>query len=142
MHAVVLVLAQRRVPGLCDVSISVVFHKRYLLYITGISALIAINLSFYVASLSLFTCKCMAPAPLLKCGPVYLSLIVVRMRTHFSFCFQQEHTGFDETSSFIDVGAGLGKPNFHVAQDPGVEISYGLELEVVRWELSIANHRM
>lgn len=57
------------------------------------------------------------------------------------FFFRQEETGFDENSSFIDVGAGLGKPNFHVAQDPGVEISYGLELEKVRWQLSIANHR-
>lgn len=59
----------------------------------------------------------------------------------FFFFVHQEKTGFDKNSSFIDVGAGLGKPNFHVAQDPGVEISYGLELEVVRWELSIANHR-
>lgn len=57
-----------------------------------------------------------------------------------SLCCQEE-AGFDENSSFIDVGSGLGKPNFHVAQDPGVEISYGLELEVVRWELSISNHR-
>eukprot|EP00903_Cladosiphon_okamuranus_P007150 g6943.t1 len=53
----------------------------------------------------------------------------------------KEEAGFDENSSFIDVGSGLGKPNFHVAQDPGVEISYGLELEEVRWELSISNHR-
>lgn len=55
-------------------------------------------------------------------------------------CWQEE-AGFDENSSFIDVGSGLGKPNFHVAQDPGVEISYGLELEEVRWELSVSNHR-
>ncbi len=55
--------------------------------------------------------------------------------------FLQDKTGFDENSSFIDVGSGLGKPNFHVAHDPKVEISYGLELEKVRWELSITNHR-
>ncbi|CBJ31200.1 conserved unknown protein [Ectocarpus siliculosus] len=73
-------------------------------------------------------------------GAIYGELTVGGMQKVVNVL--KEHTGFDEMSSFIDVGAGLGKPNFHVAQDPGVEISYGLELEVVRWELSIANHRM
>ncbi|CAM9393372.1 unnamed protein product [Ectocarpus fasciculatus] len=73
-------------------------------------------------------------------GAIYGELTVGGMQKVVNVL--KEHTGFDENSSFIDVGAGLGKPNFHVAQDPGVEISYGLELEVVRWELSIANHRM
>lgn len=44
-------------------------------------------------------------------------------------------------SSFIDVGSGLGKPNFHVAQAAGVELSYGIELEEIRWQLSINNQR-
>ncbi|KAJ1460364.1 hypothetical protein M885DRAFT_612421 [Pelagophyceae sp. CCMP2097] len=47
--------------------------------------------------------------------------------------------GLDARSSFIDVGSGLGKPNFHVAADPGVEFSYGIEMEKVRWELSMHN---
>jgi hypothetical protein len=42
-------------------------------------------------------------------------------------------------SRFIDVGSGLGKPNFHVAQDPGVRISIGIELEEIRWQLAMQN---
>ena len=30
------------------------------------------------------------------------------------------HTDFGPDSRFIDVGCGLGKPNLHVATDPGV----------------------
>lgn len=36
------------------------------------------------------------------------------------------HTGFDSSSCFIDIGSGLGKPNLHVAQDPGVELVWVL----------------
>ncbi|CAM9758540.1 unnamed protein product [Phaeothamnion confervicola] len=46
--------------------------------------------------------------------------------------------GLDAASAFLDVGSGLGKPNFH---DPGCQISYGVELEEVRWRLSIHNLR-
>lgn len=42
-------------------------------------------------------------------------------------------------SRFIDVGSGLGKPNFHVAQAPGVRISVGIELERIRWQLAMYN---
>lgn len=42
-------------------------------------------------------------------------------------------------SVFIDVGAGLGKPNLHVALDPAVKYSVGIEMEHVRWHLSIHN---
>ena len=51
------------------------------------------------------------------------------------------HTGFNQSSRFIDVGSGLGKPNLHVAQDPGVSFSYGVEMERVRWMLSMHNLR-
>jgi len=51
------------------------------------------------------------------------------------------YQGLDSSSKFIDVGAGLGKPNFHVAADPGVKLSYGIECEEVRWRLSLANLR-
>jgi len=50
----------------------------------------------------------------------------------------KEHTNFDSNSKFIDVGSGIGKPNLHVAQDPGVEFSYGIEMERSRWMLSIS----
>ena len=40
---------------------------------------------------------------------------------------------FDESSVFIDVGAGLGKPSAHVAVNPGVKLSLGVELIGGRW---------
>jgi len=46
---------------------------------------------------------------------------------------------FTHHSRFIDVGAGLGKPNFHVAQYPGVRLSIGVELEEIRWQVSYSN---
>ena len=46
---------------------------------------------------------------------------------------------FSSESSFLDIGSGFGKPNFHVAIDPGVEISYGVELEEIRCLLSLCN---
>jgi hypothetical protein len=45
----------------------------------------------------------------------------------------------DASSVFIDVGAGLGKPNLHVAIDPAVRYSVGVEMEHVRWHLSMHN---
>ncbi len=49
------------------------------------------------------------------------------------------HTGFDSSSRFIDIGSGLGKPNLHVAQDPGVEFSLGIEVKKLRGMLSLQN---
>lgn len=42
-----------------------------------------------------------------------------------------------EDSMFIDVGSGLGKPNFHACQDPGVRVSIGIELEEIRWQVRL-----
>ena len=50
-----------------------------------------------------------------------------------------KHCELGPESVFIDVGAGLGKPNIHVAQYPGVAASYGIEHEKVRWQLSLHN---
>jgi len=47
------------------------------------------------------------------------------------------HAEFNASSRFIDVGSGLGKPCLHVAQDPGVSFSFGIELSEVRWGLCI-----
>lgn len=44
-------------------------------------------------------------------------------------------------SMFIDVGAGLGKPNFHACQDPGVRVSLGIELEEIRWQVRILSNK-
>lgn len=49
------------------------------------------------------------------------------------------YTNFSSASRFIDVGSGLGKPNIHVCQDPKVEFSYGIEMEMSRWMLGMAN---
>lgn len=53
--------------------------------------------------------------------------------------FLKINCDFSETSLFLDVGSGLGKPSFHVSIDPGVEISFGIELEEIRWHLSLHN---
>lgn len=50
----------------------------------------------------------------------------------------KEHTGLDENSKFIDVGSGIGKPNLHVNEDPGVAFSYGIEMERSRWLLGLS----
>ncbi|CAM9348333.1 unnamed protein product [Chrysoparadoxa australica] len=72
-------------------------------------------------------------------GAIYGELTMVSMQKVVNVL--KEKCAFDSTSAFIDVGSGLGKPNLHVAQDPGVEVSYGLELEEVRWHLALHNLR-
>lgn len=37
------------------------------------------------------------------------------------------------------MSIGLGKPNFHAAQDPQVRLSIGIELEDIRFQLSMQN---
>jgi hypothetical protein len=49
-----------------------------------------------------------------------------------------QFTKLNSSSRFIDVGSGIGKPNLHVAQHPGVEFSCGVEMEEVRWWLGMA----
>ena len=43
------------------------------------------------------------------------------------------------TSSFIDIGSGLGKPNFHASVEGGLRYSVGVEIDKVRWHLSLVN---
>jgi hypothetical protein len=45
------------------------------------------------------------------------------------------HCEFNNDSRFVDVGSGLGKPNFHVAQDPMVKLSIGIELHYDRFQV-------
>lgn len=68
-------------------------------------------------------------------GPIYGELTMVSMQKMVNL--MKEHAEFNSTSRFIDVGSGIGKPNLHVAQDPGVEISYGIEVEEPRWLLGM-----
>lgn len=70
-------------------------------------------------------------------GAIYGELTVGSMQKMINL--MKEHTDFNAKSRFIDVGCGLGKPNIHVAQDPGCEFSYGIEMEEVRWLLGMHN---
>eukprot|EP00551_Chaetoceros_affinis_P018900 CAMPEP_0203716554 /NCGR_PEP_ID=MMETSP0092-20131115/1181_1 /ASSEMBLY_ACC=CAM_ASM_001090 /TAXON_ID=426623 /ORGANISM="Chaetoceros affinis, Strain CCMP159" /LENGTH=308 /DNA_ID=CAMNT_0050595133 /DNA_START=275 /DNA_END=1201 /DNA_ORIENTATION=+ len=73
-------------------------------------------------------------------GAIYGELTVGSMQKMIDL--MKVHTAFGPKSRFIDVGSGLGKPNLHVAQDPGVEFSYGIEMEHVRWMLGMSNLNM
>jgi hypothetical protein len=68
-------------------------------------------------------------------GPIYGELTMGSMQKMINL--MKEHTNLNTTSRFLDVGSGIGKPNLHVAQDPGVELSYGIEVEADRWLLGM-----
>ena len=68
-------------------------------------------------------------------GPIYGELTMGSMQKMINL--MKEHTGLCAESRFIDVGSGIGKPNMHVTQDPGVCFSYGLEVEESRWLLGM-----
>lgn len=70
-------------------------------------------------------------------GAIYGELTMHSMQRVIDFMVAE--CRFDSSSRFIDIGSGLGKPNFHVAQDPGVRISIGVELEEIRWQLAMHN---
>lgn len=70
-------------------------------------------------------------------GAIYGELTVGSMQKMVEL--MKIHTKLGPESRFIDVGSGLGKPNLHVAQDPAVEFSYGIEMEHVRWMLGMSN---
>jgi hypothetical protein len=67
-------------------------------------------------------------------GPIYGELTVGSMQSIINYLVAC--CNFDKRSRFIDIGAGLGKPNFHVGQDPGVRLSIGVEVEKIRWMVS------
>ena len=66
-------------------------------------------------------------------GAIYGELTMHSMHKIVNYLVDECNLSTD--SRFIDVGSGLGKPNFHVAQYPGVRISIGIELEKIRWEV-------
>jgi hypothetical protein len=45
------------------------------------------------------------------------------------------HCGMNTSSRLLDVGSGLGKPNFHSANDVKLRLSIGVELEEIRWKV-------
>jgi hypothetical protein len=68
-------------------------------------------------------------------GPIYGELTMGSMQKMINL--MMTHTNLNSQSRFIDVGSGIGKPNLHVAQYPGVEFSCGVEMEQVRWSLGM-----
>eukprot|EP00934_Nitzschia_sp_Nitz4_P001204 Nitzschia sp. Nitz4//scaffold77_size91520//79392//80540//NITZ4_004904-RA/size91520-processed-gene-0.57-mRNA-1//-1//CDS//3329558033//1204//frame0 len=68
-------------------------------------------------------------------GPIYGELTMGSMQKMTNLMV--ETTGLDQNSRFIDVGSGIGKPNLHVAQYPGVAFSCGVEVEQTRWALGM-----
>jgi len=68
-------------------------------------------------------------------GAIYGELTMGSMQKVLNLMMEQ--CELDSSSRFIDVGAGLGKPNHHAAQSPAVRLSFGVELEEVRWKLSM-----
>lgn len=72
-------------------------------------------------------------------GPVYGEVTMVSFQKIVDYL--AENLNFGPHSSFLDIGAGLGKPNLHVAVSPGVEYSFGIEIEHLRWQLGVHNLR-
>ena len=70
-------------------------------------------------------------------GAIYGELTIKSMQKMTTM--MEEFMNLSEASAVIDVGAGLGKPNIHFACDPCVNFSYGVEMEEVRWRLSLSN---
>jgi hypothetical protein len=69
------------------------------------------------------------------CGPIYGELTMGSM--HKMIDLMITHCHLSKDSKFIDVGSGIGKPNLHVAQYPGVAFSCGVEVEQTRWSLGM-----
>lgn len=66
-------------------------------------------------------------------GAIYGELTMHSMQKIVDILIQK--CSLSHHSRFIDVGSGLGKPNFHVAQYPAVQLSIGVELEEIRWQV-------
>ena len=69
-------------------------------------------------------------------GPIYGELTMGSMQKMVNL--MMEHCDLNRESRFIDVGSGIGKPNLHVAQYPGVAFSCGIEVERSRWVLGMS----
>jgi hypothetical protein len=66
-------------------------------------------------------------------GPIYGEQTMGSFQNVINYL--KSHCEFNNDSRFVDVGSGLGKPNFHVAQDPMVKLSIGIELHDVRFQV-------
>jgi hypothetical protein len=70
-------------------------------------------------------------------GPIYGELTQGAFQN--VIYYMMVYAGLSDKCRFIDVGCGLGKPSLHTALQTGVEFSYGLEVERVRYYLGMNN---
>jgi cyclopropane fatty-acyl-phospholipid synthase-like methyltransferase len=67
-------------------------------------------------------------------GPMYGEITQHSMHKILEYLATHCHLGSD--SMFLDVGSGVGKPSIHAAQYPGVRLSFGIETQQLRWQVS------
>lgn len=72
-------------------------------------------------------------------GPIYGEITMGTFQKILNFL--RDSLDFTSDSAFLDIGSGLGKPSLHAAVDPGCRLSFGLEVEELRWQLSMHNLR-
>lgn len=70
-------------------------------------------------------------------GPIYGELTEGWMQKCADYLIK--HTYLSEKSRWIDVGCGVGKPSLHVAQYPGVEFAFGIEIDKLRTDIGHIN---
>ena len=70
-------------------------------------------------------------------GPIYGELTKGYMQKIINYL--KTNCGLSKPSNWIDIGCGLGNPSMHVAQDPGVQFSFGVEIEKLRANLGLVN---
>ena len=70
-------------------------------------------------------------------GPIYGELTEGWM--HKAIDYFIKYTYLSEKSRWIDVGCGVGKPSLHVAQYPGVEFAFGIEIDKLRTNIGHIN---
>lgn len=70
-------------------------------------------------------------------GPCYGELTVGMMQKVANELVKW--TGLTKDSMVVDIGCGAGKPNLHLAQDPGVKFSFGIEIEALRTNIGHIN---
>lgn len=68
-------------------------------------------------------------------GPIYGEMAQRSMERVVSVLV--EHYGMNKCSRFLDVGSGIGKPVFHVGAQTQPVLSMGIEIEEIRYMLSL-----
>ena len=68
-------------------------------------------------------------------GPIYGELRKGVMQQVIDWMIK--YTGLCSKSRLVDVGCGRAKPSLHAAQYPGVEFSFGIEVEELRTNLGL-----